>query len=117
MLKLVQSIFVIVAATMFISVNTGAEPLAHSSTAHSTTVQSDGSHILKVRDGCGPGYYYSRRADDCVRMPPPRRYEGQRTDGRSCKQQCSAQQARCEERRGGYFNGCGFAYATCLAGC
>jgi hypothetical protein len=98
---------------MFFAFGAGALPL--------TPVKSQPvveSNMTLVRDGCGRGYYYSERWGGCVEARDyDRGYYRREYSEASCKHDCRERRADCNFRRGGYFNGCGVAYETCLAAC
>jgi hypothetical protein len=98
------------AMTMLYAVDAAALPLAP------VEAPIAKNNVTLVRDGCGPGYYFSEHWRRCVeeRDYGPR-YPRYREI--SCAQECRERRADCNFRRGGYFNGCGIAYSTCLDAC
>ncbi len=76
------------------------------------------SNMTLVRDDCGRGYYYSERRGRCVEdRDYDRGYDRREYSEADCEHVCRERHADCNFRRGGYFNGCGIAYNTCLAAC
>ena len=76
------------------------------------------SYIELVRDGCGRGYYFSPYWRRCVEARDnDRGYYEPRYSEEDCRHDCREKHADCNWRRGGYFNGCGIAYNSCLAAC
>ena len=117
MLKLVLSAIAIMIVSLLVPVGAGAFPR---NAVESRPAVEHG--LTKVRDGCGPGSYYSRREGECVERDDDEDDDGGYArpaygGGRSCRQECSERRAECNWRRGGYFNGCGVAYSTCMAAC
>jgi hypothetical protein len=100
-----------IGAAMLFSIDAGAFPLTPSKPQPAAD-----NHVTLVRDGCGPGRHYSGRRERCVRNRDDNpRYR--RFSAASCKHECRERRADCNFRRRGYFNGCGVAYATCVAAC
>jgi len=116
MLKLVLSTIAIVIVSLLFPVGAGAFPRNGVESRPAVALG-----ITKVRDGCGPGSYFSRRAGECVERDDDDDDGGVARPayggGRNCKRECSERRAECNWQRGGYFNGCGVAYSTCVAAC
>src|ERR1700759_2820055 len=77
------------------------------------------SNITLVRDGCGPGMRYSSGRQTCVednRGPGPggRGYGvvDRRAVKEACQARCLERREMCNQRKGGYFNGCGIQGAA-----
>jgi hypothetical protein len=103
----------IASISMLFAFDAGALPLAPV-----TSQPVVGNTVTLVRDGCGRGYYYSRRWERCVEERDyDHGYRGPRYTEESCEHHCRVRHAECNWHRGGYFNGCGVAYNTCLAAC
>ena len=117
MIKLVVSTIAFALVSLLLTV--GADALPRSQVESRPAVETA---ITKIRDGCGPGAYYSRRAGECVDRDDDDDDDGGYArpaygGGMSCRSACSERRAECNWRRGGYFNGCGVAYSTCMAAC
>ena len=101
------------AVTMLLAFDAAALPL--------TPVKSRSvveSNMTLVRDDCGRGYYFSERRGRCVEARDyDDGYYRREYSRASCKHDCRERRANCNFRRGGYFNGCGVAYQTCVAAC
>jgi hypothetical protein len=115
MLRAIVLAIAIGAMTMPFAIDAGALPLAAINSQ--PTVESN---MTLVRDGCGRGSYFSERWGRCVDDGDAYR-DGRDDDGgfskARCKRRCQERRADCNFRRGGYFNGCGVAAATCVAAC
>ena len=75
------------------------------------------SNVILVRDGCGRGRHYSRYRDRCVDDERYGSTDGYRSRREMCQERCLRRREICNERRGGYFNGCGIEGAACIKGC
>jgi hypothetical protein len=118
MLKATTLAIAIGAITLLFAIDASALPPTAAKSQLGVT-----SNTTLVRDDCGRGRHFSERRDKCV----DNEEDGDRDRGRHglsreerkqiCQDRCARERERCNERRGGFFNGCGTQAAVCTAGC
>jgi hypothetical protein len=131
MVKSVTAAIVAAAMSFMFVINASASPLT---SAKSQSGLETGATL--VRDGCGPGRFFSERAGRCIEERGPARdfQRGPRGDDRVffgpgggridprarkeiCQQRCLQKREVCNEVKGGFLNGCGVQAAACIAQC
>jgi hypothetical protein len=118
MLKAATLAVAIGAMTLLFAIDASAQPPAPDKLQ--LGVQSN---VTLVRDDCGEGRHFSERRDKCVDNDEDddrrggRRHLSREERKQICQDKCARTRERCNEKRGGFFNGCGTQAAVCVAGC